>query len=617
MRKRSSGIQLGRNALLLITHLLLVLGFTIATVLVLALVAQVQVEAMPQRNDVLIPLIVGAVGAVVIAVLALVKPLRRYTFLTTLPINWALAGVYAYFLGQQYTLLTAGILLTLISVGMFQLGPQLGAVHAFGVFVAVLVGIFVADNNQTQFLQNNIENYLLLAAFTILVTIIASFWYNLLDEENKSNRKTVRQENEEYRKRLVDMRERAKAFSEMAATLNATLNYDRILDAAMNIGRLSIRQDAKQRVVGMALMVGDHGELQIATARGLQPLDMHKSFPGQSGVIGQAMEDGSPVIVDGGDDDPELGKLNAFANIRTTLAIPLRAQFETYGVLVFGSTAANAINEDHIDTLEAIGVQATIALKNSVLYANLQDEKERIIRIENNARKALVRDLHDIPTQTVSAVAMHLSTIPIIAERQPETLNDEVENIRQMALRATEEIRHVMFSLRPLSLESSGLQTALAQLSDKMNSTYKQPMQVEVDPRIENMLKPDTQGTVFYLIEEAANNSRKYAKASLVRVRGTIEGEEIIFHVQDNGEGFDTSDIFSDYSKRGSFGMVNMRERAELINASFDIQSAPGKGTTVIVRIPLSDENLPDSSRKPLIHPRRSLRLTREAAGQF
>ncbi|MCA9916130.1 MAG: sensor histidine kinase, partial [Anaerolineae bacterium] len=616
MRNRSSGIQLGRNALLLITHLLIVLGFTIATVLVLVLVAQVPSDRLVQRNDIIVPLIVGAVGALLIGAMTLIKPLRRYSFLSTIPINWVLAGVYAYFLGQTYPLLMAGILLTLISAGMLQLGPQLGAFHAVGVFIAVLVGIFIADNNQTQFLASNIEDYLLLAAFTLLVAIIASLWYNLLDEENNSNRKSVRQENEEYRQRLLEMRERAKAFSEMAATLNATLNYDRILDAAMNIGRLSIRHDAKQRVVGMALMVGDQGNLQIATARGLQPLDMHKTFPGQSGVIGQAMEDGSPVIIEGGDEDPELGKLNAFANIRTTLVIPLRAQFETYGVLVFGSTAPKAINEDHIDTLGAIGVQATIALRNSVLYANLQDEKERIIRIENNARKALVRDLHDIPTQTVSAVAMHLSTIPIIAERQPETLNDEVENIRQMALRATEEIRHVMFSLRPLSLESSGLETALAQLSDKMISTYKQPMQIDLDPQIERVLKPEAQGTVFYLIEEAANNSRKYAKASLIRVRGTIEGNEIVFRVQDNGEGFDTSDIFSDYSKRGSFGMVNMRERAELINGSFEIQSAPGKGTTVVVRVPLEDENLPDASRKPLIQPRRSLRKSRETAGQ-
>ncbi len=614
MRKRSSGIQLGRNSLLLLTHVLVVAGFGLATYFVL----RVPLEAIPQRGEFLVPAAVGMIGAIALIVLALIKPLRQYTFLAPLLINWTLTGVYGYYLGQQQPLLTASIVMTLIVLGMLQLGSQLGVMHAIGVLIALVIGLMIRNEGSTSFLQTDSTTYILLTIFAILVTGLAALWYNLLDEENNNNRKFVRKEIEETRKRLVDMRERAKSFSEMAATLNATLNYDRILDAAMNIGRLSIRQDAKQRVVGLALMVGEKGILQIATARGLQPLDMHKTFAGQSGIIGKAMQEGVPVIEDGGDEDPELGVLNAFANIRTTLAIPLRAQFETYGVLVFGSTAPKAINEDHIDTLEAIGVQATVALKNSVLYANLQDEKERIIRIEENARAALVRDLHDIPTQTVSAVAMHLSTIPIIAERQPETLKDEVENIRQMALRATEEIRHVMFALRPLALESSGLTTALAQLSDKMNQTYKQPMQVDVDPRIEDLLEQEAKGTIFYLIEEAANNARKYAGASLIRVRGTVEGDEVVMRVQDNGKGFEPSEVLGDYNKRGSFGMVNMRERAELVNGVFDLQSAPGKGTTIIVRVPIEDENLPSASRKPLIQPRRPLRKKRDiTAGQI
>jgi len=616
MSKRSgSGRQLGRYPLLLLTHILIVVGFAVATYFVLQ---QPAFESIPSSEQFIVPLLVGGVGAVVLVVLMLIKSVRQYSYLAILPINWALAGVYAYYLGQQQNgLFIAEIVLVLVALGMLQLGSQLGVAHGIGVLIAMFVGLIAESGGQFTFLQPPaLNSYILLAIVTLLITGLGALWYNLLDEENNSNRKSVRRENEDYRRRLEEMRERTKSISELASTLNATLNYDRILDATMNVGRLSIRQDAKQRVVALALMVADQGKLEIATARGIQPIDMHKRFDGQSGIIGQAMEDGTPVIIDGGDDDPELGILNAFANIRTTLAIPLRAQFETYGVLIFGSTAPKAINEDHLGTLQAIGVQATIALKNSVLYANLQDEKDRIIRIEENARAALVRDLHDIPTQTVSAVAMHLSTIPLIAERQPDTLNDEVENIRQMALRATEEIRHVMFALRPLALESSGLGSALGQLSDKMNQTYKQPMQVELDPQIEDLLDQEAKGTLFYLIEEAANNARKYAQASLIRVRGTVEGNEVVMRVQDNGKGFETSSVLGDYNKRGSFGMVNMRERAELVNGVFDLQSAPGKGTTITVRVPIEDENLPGAGR-PSFQPRRPLRKHRNAAGQM
>jgi signal transduction histidine kinase len=182
-----------------------------------------------------------------------------------------------------------------------------------------------------------------------------------------------------------------------------------------------------------------------------------------------------------------------------------------------------------------------------------------------------------------------------------------------MALRATEEIRHVMFTLRPLALETQGLTAALNQLAEKMQSTYKQPMQVKIEPRIEQVLKKDAHGTLFYLIEEAANNARKYAKASMIQVRGTIEDNAVIVRVRDNGKGFDMGAVGNNYEKRGSFGMVNMRERAELINGAFDLQSAPGKGTQVTVRIPIEGTipktgSLGEKTTQPAQKPRNALR---------
>jgi signal transduction histidine kinase len=193
----------------------------------------------------------------------------------------------------------------------------------------------------------------------------------------------------------------------------------------------------------------------------------------------------------------------------------------------------------------------------------------------------------------------------MIMKRQPDKVLEEVENIRQMALRATEEIRHVMFTLRPLALESSGLNAALDQLANKMEKTYKQPMKIQLDKKVEEVIDREKQGTLFYLIEEAANNARKYAEASLIQVRGGVQGNEVVIQIRDNGKGFDMG-ILNNYSGRGSFGMVNMRERAELINGSFDMQSAVGKGTTVTVRVIIQDENR--SSTVAMVKPRKALR---------
>jgi signal transduction histidine kinase len=557
-------------------------------------------------QDIAIPAIVGLVGAVVVIVMSLIRPLRLYAPFAVLVGDWALAGAYVYFAASSNPLLLTGICGAILVSGVLRVGFLIGIGHAIGVLIATIVALGFVQTIGFNRLMRDYDTYLPSLIILVLLAVLAAVWSHTLDEENDKNRKSVRKEIEEARSRLENMRERSRSIADMATSLNASLNFERILDAALDIGRLSVRNDSKQRLISMALMVaGEDGSLEIADARGLQHVDMNERFPGERGIIAKAMEEGQPIIIDGGSNDPELKVLNAFAGIKTTLCIPLRANYETYGVLVFGSSDANAINEDHIDTLAAIGVQATIALQNAMLYTNLRDEKERILRIEENGRKALVRDLHDIPTQTVSAVAMHLSMIPMILKKQPDKLIEEVENIRQMALRATEEIRHVMFTLRPLALESSGLTAALTQLAEKMEKTYKQPMKIQVDKKVEEVLDRDKQGTLFYLIEEAANNARKYAEASVVQVRGAVQGNEVVVQIRDNGKGFDMG-ILNNYEGRGSFGMVNMRERAELINGSFDMQSAVGKGTTVTVRVMIQDENR--SSTVAMVKPRKALR---------
>jgi signal transduction histidine kinase len=516
-----------------------------------------------------------------------INPIKLYIPYVVLVSDWAVVGAYTYYNAGLPILMLFSIIGILAISSILRLGTTIGLGQAIGILIAFVLALFATPDMNFRLFQNNLTAYIPGITVAVVMILVSGIWHNSLDEENSVTRKEVRAEVEETRKRLENMRDRAKAFAQMATRLNATLDYNKILDATLDVGRLSVRDDSEQRIVSLALIVNSEYELEVASHRGLQFSDGHVTFEGEKGIIAQAMDEGIPIVMKGGEKDPELRKIRAFMGINTTLCIPLRAHFETYGVLIFGTTAENAIHEDHIDTLEAIGVQTAIALRNSVLYTDLREEKERIIKIEENARQALVRDLHDIPTQTISAVAMHLSTLPIIAERKPETLKAEVENIREMALRATEEIRHVMFTLRPLALETQGLSAALKQLAEKMEQTYKQPMQVVFDPRIENALTHDERGTLFYLIEEAANNSRKYAKASMITVKGTLEGSQAIIRIRDNGEGFDSESVNSDYESRGSFGMVNMRERAELINASFELQSSFGKGTLVTVRVPV------------------------------
>lgn len=149
----------------------------------------------------------------------------------------------------------------------------------------------------------------------------------------------------------------------------------------------------------------------------------------------------------------------------------------------------------------------------------------------------------------------------------------------------------MLFTLRPLILESQGLAAALQAMAEKMRETFSQNVIVNVDPRVTDQLEMGKQGVIFYIIEEAVNNARKHANAPTIAVRlGQFEPGIALLEVMDDGIGFDVAAINKAYDKRGSLGMINLRERAELVNGLLNIDSAPGKGTRVQVYIPFTEE---------------------------
>jgi signal transduction histidine kinase len=98
------------------------------------------------------------------------------------------------------------------------------------------------------------------------------------------------------------------------------------------------------------------------------------------------------------------------------------------------------------------------------------------------------------------------------------------------------------------------------------------------------------QGVIFFLVEEAVNNARKHAKAEHIWVRLKPAGDHARLEIEDNGVGFDVAAVQDNYEQRGSLGMINLHERAEMVNGNLAIESSPGHGARVSVDIPLTVE---------------------------
>lgn len=508
--------------------------------------------------------------------------------------DWVTVGLLVNLAGgDALSLVLASGLLLLI--GGLRLALPWGPVHGVTVFIAALVVLALPSGlNQLSFILDTYSVPLIMMA---LLALVGSIWGYTLEDHVKTQTRQLEEIKTLKELEVSDMRERTRGIYEMAATLSSTLSYDKVLDAGLEAGRLALRNTSVKRLTSAVLLFGEDGSLHVATSRGLSRSDESREVPGRSGIIGEALRECVPVLGKDGRKDPELGYFVGFQHLRSVLVIPMRAGYDNYGVLVYGSETPNAFTDEHMDFLSAIGTQATVALQNAVLYRNLLDEKERIVDVEEDARKKLARDLHDGPTQNISAIAMRMSYVYRLLERRPEEVPLELKKVEELARKTTREIRDMLFTLRPLVLESQGLTAALDQLAQKTLETHGQNVATYVGPDVERVLDGHQQGVIFYIIEEAVGNARKHAEAELISARVARQDDVVVVEISDNGVGFDTGAVDANYDQRGSLGMVNMRERAELLNANLRIDSAEGKGTKITIVIPLKGTREASSTR--------------------
>jgi len=359
-----------------------------------------------------------------------------------------------------------------------------------------------------------------------------------------------------------------------------------MLDISMGLGGAT---QEGARSVGIVLLYQQKEEdncLGVEAGRNLGGRDKHCKLTGTAGAIEQALSLAEPVIVERIREDPELRQFSSLHKCRSVICIPLRAGFEVYGVVVLGSPRSGAYTAEHMEILSAFCHQTVVALQNAQLYHRLREEKEKIVDAEGEARKKLARDLHDGPTQSVAAIAMRLNYTKLLLGREPEKVKEELEKLETLARRTTKEIRTMLFTLRPVVLETQGLEAALEQYLKKLEEEAGLVVHLET-PDLGDRLDTEIEGVAFSIIEEAVTNAKKYAQAQNIWVRLGFEDNLFVATIEDDGRGFDVTEVLDSYDQRDSMGLINMRERAELVEGTWNIESAMGRGTRVTLIVPL------------------------------
>jgi signal transduction histidine kinase len=549
---------------------------------------------IPQNFDTLLIPALLIFGACISLIIILYLPSLHESLTPLLLVTgWLTAGGIALAVNGQVTPMLAG-LAALSALDVMRVRWPWNGLAPVG--IALVAGGLLSVNGQSLNMEVFTPSLFVLG----MVSITLWGWSGANSQWGNDVLSRVRKQLSERDTTLEESRQLMRAVVEVSTALSSQ-STERVLDLAMDVGQFALRKNSSSGIVSVIFLYSAFDDsLQIFTDRGLSHLDGQRAPAGKSGIIGQALSDAAPVIGGSGAQDPELSDFRALARTRSTLVVPLRAEYVNYGVMLFASSEENAFTADRLDLMTALGTQVTVALQNATLYNRLLQEKERLVKLEANARQALVRDMHDIPTQTISAVTMRAGVAKLMLERgqKLEAILPELMAIEEMSKQATAEIRHVLFKLRPLALESQGVSAALEQLADKTRKTFNQKVTLKCEAAIDRLLSQDAQDALFYIVEEAVSNARKYAKAEQIRIDVALREGQVWVRVADNGEGFDLEATQAGYNQRGSFGMINLHERAELVGGRLSIQSQQGKGTAVTVLIPISEDEDTTQARR-------------------
>ena len=206
-------------------------------------------------------------------------------------------------------------------------------------------------------------------------------------------------------------------------------------------------------------------------------------------------------------------------------------------------------------------------------------------------RMRIAREIHDGPAQLMANIVLRSEICQKLLERNEiSQVLAELEELRQAVKISLREVRRIIFDLRPMALDDLGLGPALRRYIERFNDS-EPGIQANITlSGLKGRLPQTLEISVFRLVQEALNNVRKHAKATVVQVSVEISGNELKIRVSDNGIGFDVTKVRAHQQNGDHYGLISMIERVELLTGTIIIDSSPGLGTTINIRLPLKGE---------------------------
>ena len=365
-----------------------------------------------------------------------------------------------------------------------------------------------------------------------------------------------------------------KAVSDAVLAVAAELSVEDVLQRLVD----SARELAAARYAALGLPDEAGGFSRFLTS-GMSD-DLIASFgplPRTHGVLGAMLETREPFRTRDIHDHPRFRGWwpDGHPDMRSFLGVPIVAPQGVIGAFYLTEkTGAPDFTDEDEELIELLAAHAAIAIANARLY---EQTRELSIAAERNR---LALDLHDAVSQKLFGLVLSAETAQMLLERDPAAAREQVAKLQSLAQEARDELRSLVFELRPPDLERDGLAAALAKHVELLRRLQQRVIDLDIDGEPAPNAARD--GDVLRIAQEALQNALRHAHAEHVAIHLSGDNGRLLLEVEDDGVGFDPVEA-AHRSRR--LGLTSMEERARRLNGSLDIHSAAGEGTTVRLEV--------------------------------
>ena len=260
------------------------------------------------------------------------------------------------------------------------------------------------------------------------------------------------------------------------------------------------------------------------------------------------------------------------------LLVPLVARRKVLGLVLAVRAVGNelAFDDDDLALAESFARRAAIAVELSERVA--RDALRGIVRAQEQERRRLARELHDETGGALTSILLGLRAVEDAPDAESQAL--AVADLRELVVTTLQDVRRLAVQLRPKALDDFGLVAALERLAQGVREGSG--LDLDVESRLGGERLPgEVETAVYRIVQEALTNILKHADAGHVSIVLTRKNGRVSVLIEDDGRGFDPAAVRGDF-----LGLAGMRERVGLLDGTLVVESAPGRGTTLVVSVP-------------------------------